>query len=390
MSIVFAAFSVTLRISSGATVTANPETFTINFSTANNTVTTGTVTPILYPSTETTNASKTITGSNITVDGSTNLTGLSATFVSPGDYITYKVYAVNSGEYTAYLNNINFLGSKTCEAVEGATDSLVQAACNGINVSVSVAGTSYSTTTPITGHSLAKGTGEEILVTLKYDSNATRADGPFTVSFGNVSLVYSTIDDSTFKPKACTLTDNDSSGDASLSDEVTCGTESFYVIDNVSGNVNMLSKYNITLSETTPKQDLTDTSTPSINKVDFASTAYWSSGGYSPAGDSNYNYVYDSKSLVYPYVEAYRDVLEGIGVNIIDAKLLSYEQVMDLKNNKGNPVWLNSCSYWTGSSADTLRVYAMMTTTGYVQNIYMSSTGVGIRPVITISASDLG
>ena len=118
---------------------------------------------------------------------------MSAAFVSPGDEVSYTLYVVNEGAYNAYLTSINFLENKTCTALEDTQDSLVQAACNGISATLSVAGIPYTETTQIQKHRLNKQTGELIQITLKYDSNAARADGPFTVNFGKISLVYSTI-----------------------------------------------------------------------------------------------------------------------------------------------------------------------------------------------------
>ena len=60
-----------------------------------------------------------------------------------GDYVEYVFYARNEGEYTAYLNNINYLGDKTCIASSGTTESLVQSACNSINVTVTIGSTTY-------------------------------------------------------------------------------------------------------------------------------------------------------------------------------------------------------------------------------------------------------
>ena len=385
ISVGFAAFSTTLRISSSATVNPDSGTFAVKFSTTKDTLTVAAVAP-------SSNASG-LTATNGVIDNSSNptISNLSAEFKNPGDEVVYTFYARNEGEYTAYLNNINFNGAKACTAKEGATASLVSDACNGISVSVSVAGTSYSATTPITGHSLVKSVGEEIKVTLKYDSNATRADGPFTVSLPEITMVYSTIDDPTFEPpKACALTDSDSSGGASLSDVVTCGTESFYVVDSSDGNVNMLAAENITVDLVSPTQSST------AGTVVFASSEYWLNGEYSSAGDSGYVYVYDSNSNVYPYVEAYRDVLEGMGVNVIDAKLLSYEQVKKLGCEgtlcSSMPTWVFKTSFYTGSVSDSSIGYIYGEgESGFFMSADMSTLDpFGIRPVITISESELG
>ena len=46
----------------------------------------------------------------------------------------------------------------------------------------------------ITGHTLAKASGELVTVTLEYEAGADRADGDFTVAFGDITLNYSSVD----------------------------------------------------------------------------------------------------------------------------------------------------------------------------------------------------
>ena len=72
---------------------------------------------------------------------------------------------------------------------------MVQKACKGISLKVKV-GTEAETSSgiaSISNHSLGKAKSEEITVTLEYASDATRADGDFTVSFGDVTLNYSSV-----------------------------------------------------------------------------------------------------------------------------------------------------------------------------------------------------
>ena len=50
----------------------------------------------------------------------------------------------------------------------------------------------------ISNHSLAplgeSGNGETITVTISYDEEAKRADGDFTVAFGDITLTYGAVD----------------------------------------------------------------------------------------------------------------------------------------------------------------------------------------------------
>ena len=194
ITIGFAAFSVTLRINSSATINPNSGTFSVKFSTTKDTLTVADVTPTNYTT------GLTVTNGKIDNSGNPTISNLSIEFKNPGDYVEYVFYARNEGEYNAYLNNINFIGTKSCEAGEGASNELVQSACNSISLTVTVGGIDYITTTGITDHILNKNTGEEVKVTLKYADNGARADGPFTVNFGEITMVYSTINDSSYTP----------------------------------------------------------------------------------------------------------------------------------------------------------------------------------------------
>ena len=194
MSLGFAAFSTTLNISSSASVSPSSSSFSLGFYPSQiPTLDDG----ILSPTT-----SGGATGSNVTLSpGSTTITGLNANFTEPGQTIEYSFYVGNEGEYDAYLRAINFLNvsgktsNKVCTPGTGTTASLVEATCEAITMTVEVNGTiATSTNTSISGNTLAKGAFTEVNVTISYAENGARADGPFTVDFGGISLDYSTVD----------------------------------------------------------------------------------------------------------------------------------------------------------------------------------------------------
>lgn len=188
----YAAFSSSLTISSSAHVNPSANAFNVDFSSSASAVVTDPITPTL---------NKTVTGfsaTNATINNSSDpvISNLEATFTEPGQSVTYEFYAYNAGEYIAYLNGINFSGSKTCTASTGTTQSLVDSACNGITLSVK-AGAEDATTTSvgtITGHSLAKNASELITVTISYVSGSAVADGNFDVTFPDVVLNYDSLD----------------------------------------------------------------------------------------------------------------------------------------------------------------------------------------------------
>jgi len=218
----------------------------------------------------------------------------------------------------------------------------------------------------------------------------------------------------------CTLNDVDKDGKASLSDIITCGTENFYVMYNENEEITMLSKYNlhvgysyysdgtinngvnVELENPTGIQNelakgLLDDYT-SIGGVAFSSTNYWETGNYSPAGNSLYKYVYDNNSTIYNYVNNYENYLIGIGISTAKATLISYEEIMDLKENKGNPQWLYVTCYWTGSASDDKFIHCVCpggvkisnyNSRSMVNDRYYYHYDTGIRPVITISSFEI-
>ena len=196
LSIGFAAFSSVLNIQTSANVKPDSSTLNVDFSSAEDKVEVAEITPTATPN------SLVTTNGVIDNSGDPTISNLSATFTEPGQSVVYKFYAYNAGELTAYLKSIVFSNvtdqnaTKICTAGQGTTDALVQKACDKISVKVKV-GNEIETPTgkaSITGHTLSKGNGELVTVTLEYEAGADRADGDFTVAFGNITLNYSSAD----------------------------------------------------------------------------------------------------------------------------------------------------------------------------------------------------
>lgn len=200
----------------------------------------------------------------------------------------------------------------------------------------------------------------------------------------------------------CELVDDaDNSGTITLSDVVTCeleeSDESFYVMENDGNKVTMLSMYNLDVGNIdypdyglTPLENPTGIQNPlargfvlgddiSYGTVAFSSSAYWQSdvNAY-PA------YVYNESSNLYQYVNAYETYLKENGVVNAKATLISYGQIIDLKTNKGNPGWLHSTTYWTGSAADLYSVWIMDADDYFDNNGFSIDYVSGVRPVITL------
>ena len=191
----FAAFSNTLTISSSAYVSPSSENFKIGFSkSATNASETGSLAG--SPTGAATAGSATLSG--------TTVSGIKANLTTPGESVSYTFYVHNTGEYDTFLNSITFenvaggSAPKTCTAVDPTktTAALVSAACEDISVSVKVGNDAAvaGSVASVTGHSLLKTKNETVVVTISYASDGDRADGDFNVAFGDLKLVYGTVD----------------------------------------------------------------------------------------------------------------------------------------------------------------------------------------------------
>ena len=194
LTIGFAAFSTTLSISSGATVTPNSSNFNVVFSSS----------PYVVNTNDSTGTLVSGIGTNGAQGGIADLylhyaSGLTAQFTKPGQSLSTTIYAHNIGQYDAYLTGVS-IGSvdsgsyKKCIGKTGTSPSLVQAACNGISIMVGVSGSYYNLGEPISGHALGKGDLETVEIIIFYDVYAQVADGEFDIEFGDIILEYSTVD----------------------------------------------------------------------------------------------------------------------------------------------------------------------------------------------------
>ena len=384
MTLGFAAFSTTLNISSSASVTPSSADFAVKFSTSQ----TSLVTDAVAPSSKTTGI--TTTNGTIVNSVSPTLSNLSASFNSPGQYVEYTVYARNEGAYTAYLNNINYLGDKTCIASSGTTESLVQSACNSINIKVTIGSTTYDDTTPISSHALAKGASETIKVRLEYAENGTAVDGSFKITFPSISLVYSTIDNSSMDGKVIRVVSGDINTEGSI---VAIGNEQFYVIGKENGNVKLLSMYNLRVGNSVDEGNVTPlTNTTGIQDSEARGYVAGEFPFIGTTAFSNTNSTY-SGSIVEGYVNSYKTYLTNMGVDISSARLITKAELEKLGCNEDDnscsdaPSWVYSTSYWSGSAYGTSAVWIVYSSADFDFNDYDYDIAFGVRPVIEISES---
>ncbi|MBQ9072453.1 MAG: hypothetical protein IJY25_04790 [Bacilli bacterium] len=200
ITIGFAAFSASLKINTTATVTPDHNSFKIKFSKESGSVKDGSSNPVQPIKTGD------ITAENAIIDNTDGPTieNLKATFKAPGDSVKYEFYVLNETAFDAYLTQVLYNGSpfRECTAGTGTDETLVANACDTIVVKITIGSSEFTGTTTsgitnvLTKQTGSQPTSEKVTVQITYNGPA-RADGPFTVTFGDIELVYSTAQSST-------------------------------------------------------------------------------------------------------------------------------------------------------------------------------------------------
>ena len=392
MTLGFAAFSTTLNISSSASVTPNSADFAVKFSTSQTSLVVNDVNPNTSGSNVLATKGKIVNGNNPT------LSNISVTFTSPGQYATYVVYARNEGEYTAYLNNINFLGEKFCIADEETTESLVQSACDSITLTVLQGAGAYKETTSISNYPIEKNNSDMIVVRIMYDGNGTSVDGPFKIILPSISLVYSTVDDSSMNGQVVRVVSGDIN---TLGSVVAIGNEQFYVFGKENENVKLLSMYNLRVGNSADEEGIATplTNPTGIQDIDAKGFVrdgkkYIGTSSFSNSSNKGTYYSDYEGSLVEKYVNNYKTYLINLGANISNARLITKSELETLgcisndESCSDAPSWVYSTSYWTGtaySSSDTFFVFSY----ARFGNAYCLGEALfGVRPVIEIPTSE--
>ena len=114
--------------------------------------------------------------------------------------------------------------------------------------------------------------------------------------------------------------------------------------------------------------------TEGFGTINFSTSRYW----------GNESYIYNSNSNLYQYVNNYKNYLEGLGVTVIEARLIDWYEVWDFVNN-GLTSLIDNSVYWTGTVANDKNFVACVYTNNRNGSVYFSSqTSCGVRPLIVI------
>ena len=214
-------------------------------------------------------------------------------------------------------------------------------------------------------------------------------------------------------------------------DKVYIGNEQFYVVKHDGNNLILIARYNLKVgiisnrstneivreytssdegyglqsSECVGYKDSLDLVKGTVK---FANSTYWNGkvgeGKKYPGNLSgmDYPYVYDENSNLYTYVENYRQYLETQGMRIKEARLLSFDEAVELGCEAAHfcsdsPSFVYSTTYWLGNvewysyGGSTYYHYGWVISPdkrffakGYEASSYNSNKISGVRPVIVI------
>ena len=332
----------------------------------------------------------TITNVPIITDKTT--ASFTTTLTNPGDYYMFTVDVVNNGSIDAMIDSIEKLPQ------------LSEVQAKYLNYIVEYQnGESISTKQLVEANSFVR-----LKVKVEFRRDISSTDLPtqseilnlsFKVNYVQADESGSEIVDGGFiKPKLV-------SGDYdTVGSEVCIDTECFYIISSTDSDVTLLAKYNLFVGgkyeygiwseyeDATGRQDSTMLGRvfSDVNgTIPFASGVYWSSIV------SEYpTYIYNSNSNFYTLIENYKTYLQGLGINIKEARLIKNEEVEVLGCSASDkscvlaPSWVYSTSYFTGSAYNEERLFGVSSDGLYFGGCVTCNDYFGVRPVITISKSE--
>ena len=303
-----------------------------------------------------------VTGTPTIATKGVSMNNMDVTLKLPGDSVTYTVDIENSGDINVEISDITHtdLDSSLLELEIYYTDTEDRVQ---------------------TGDELYPGETKNITIKIKYEDIENPdllPDEVQTIRF-SYSITYT---QSNHYVAMYNIGDR-----FCLNNDLEC----FYVISDNRDTVTAIAQYNIIT--TTNRQSNTE------ELVAFAETNYWYDRSTKKLkteyGTGYPTWVFDSNSNLWNPIQNYRDYLATtLGKTSVTATLMSKEQIDELKTLNGGtlPTWTykNTVRYWLGNANGTNTIWRV-DSNGSVEarNYKNSSYRNGIRPVITISKSDL-
>ena len=305
---------------------------------------------------------------------------------TPGEFYEFTVDVVNDGSIDAMIDSVVKTPELTNEQSKYIKYEVTYE--NGESIS--------------TKQTLKKGTSTPIKVRVEYRKDIVASDLPSiaTELSLKLTLVYVQSDGSGSSiPNNGAKVVNVVSGDGTQEgNEVCIGEECFYVISSTDTTVTMLAKYNLHVGNSVAEDFSV---VPLVNPTGIQNKdarGYVADEypfiGTTAFSDSRSGSVY-SGSIVEGYVNNYNDYLITKGVNTIDYRLITYDELISLgcSGDDGScsdaPSWIYSISYWTSTAIDSRYVWFVHYDSKFLGSICFDDCDFGVRPVITISRNYL-
>lgn len=192
-----------------------------------------------------------------------------------------------------------------------------------------------------------------------------------------------------------------------IGSEVACGDEHFYITstDQENNTVTMITKWFVETKTNSPKQ----TQDYESNKTIYSNSAYWYDSANNSVISSNqaldyteyeWIYAYDKNNqecIICNYIEAYKTYLISLGINVSEARLISYKEYKEIQSGSQKkwplppiPEGTTITNYWLGNAKNDKVVYIWYRYNyGININAHEYNDYAGIRPVITIPMSNI-
>ena len=306
------------------------------------------------------------------------ITDMNVSLSIPGDKIVYTVDLVNKGTINAKIDNIEKT-VLTSEQQRYLTFKVTDP--NGYEIKQ--------------GDILEKGETKKITITIEFIKDLTKEDLPKQTSTISLSykLNFVQTDD-----KATSVSQGNNFKTYAVGDEFCLENECFYVIKDNGTTVDALAKQNVNTESN--RQDANS------NKLAFAEDKN-NGYGYWTDNTSNHNLlskygtsypvnVFDSNSNLYEPVQNYKTYLKNtLGKTSVYARLITFEDLVSLGCSENEysctsaPSWVYNISYWTASAYDDSYVHFVDSDGLFDSYSFDASSYYGLRPVITISKSDI-
>ena len=338
----------------------------------------------------------------------------STTLNMPGDYYEFTIDVVNDGSIDAMIGLSMNSGGLNAEQAKYIRTSIT-----------------YENGTTIEGSQLLKKDSfARIKVRAEYRNDILASDLPTstsTITFG-LTLMYMQDAGNSVEVPDNGVYNNPVSANGSIEDIgtiVTIGSEQFYVFGTEGDNVKLLSRYNLyvgggydevhislssqenNLKASKLNYKLVDNQVQKLagevpnyqpfdsptGMQDSRMIGYVSSGtpylGVTAFSNTDTSY---SGSIVEGYVENYKTIIEGIGIDVVEARLIRKEEVAsspflceDFGRCSNTYSWIYSTSYWTESNYESKYVCYVRSDNYFADETFSVNYQFGVRPVIVIS-----